>query len=151
MTFWSSGLARSRNKLKLLYLLYHNAYGYKTWNDGDLPKRLLLIKSHHHIITWYCEIMWQAKTIIYPLLQNLWRPNLADWFHGIRNFLPYSHSTLWSRSVAKSLDKLNTLYVHYRNDYNHQTWLEGYTQQGAFFCKVTRSLDHEVLQFHVTK
>ena len=37
MTRWSGGLARSRGKLKKLYLHFHNAYGYKTWLDGELP------------------------------------------------------------------------------------------------------------------
>ena len=30
-------LARSRDKLRPLYLEYHIAYGHQTWKDGDLP------------------------------------------------------------------------------------------------------------------
>ena len=38
MTLQSRGLARSRDKLKPLYLHYHNAYDHKTWHGGDLPR-----------------------------------------------------------------------------------------------------------------
>ena len=37
MTLWSRVLAKSRHKLKSLYLDYHSAYGHQTWQDGDLP------------------------------------------------------------------------------------------------------------------
>ena len=37
VTFWSVGLAWSRDKLKPLYLHYPSPSGYKTWQDGSLP------------------------------------------------------------------------------------------------------------------
>ena len=37
MTLKSHGLSRSRDKLKLLYLQNHIAYGHQTRYDGDLP------------------------------------------------------------------------------------------------------------------
>ena len=37
MTIWSRGLARSREILKSLYIHYYSAYGYQTWQDGNLP------------------------------------------------------------------------------------------------------------------
>ena len=37
MTLLSRGLVRCCYKLKLLYFHYHNAYGYKIWQDIDLP------------------------------------------------------------------------------------------------------------------
>ena len=37
MTLWSSGRGRTHDKLKSLYLCYHNPYGLQTWEDGDLP------------------------------------------------------------------------------------------------------------------
>ena len=33
---WSRGLARSGDKLKPLYFLYHNVYGRQTWQGGNL-------------------------------------------------------------------------------------------------------------------
>ena len=36
-SLWSHGLVRSCNKLKPLYLQYHNANGHQTWQDGNLP------------------------------------------------------------------------------------------------------------------
>ena len=43
ITLESCGLARSRNKPKPLYLQYHNAYGHKTSQEGDLSC------SHHRV------------------------------------------------------------------------------------------------------
>ena len=37
MTLWSRGLARSHDKLKLLYLHYHSAHDHQTWKNSDLP------------------------------------------------------------------------------------------------------------------
>ena len=45
-----------------------------TYLDGLLP-----IKSYHPLIKWPCETTWQAKTIISPLPQCQWPPNLAGW------------------------------------------------------------------------
>ena len=44
MTLKLCGLARSGEILKPSYLYYHNAYGHKTWQDGDFTS-LLFIKS----------------------------------------------------------------------------------------------------------
>ena len=43
--------------------------------DGLLP-----IKSRDPLILWSCEIMWQTKTIIFPLSQCLWPNNLIEWW-----------------------------------------------------------------------
>ena len=40
-------------------------------------ERLVSMKLHNHIITWFCEITWQSKIIIYPLPQSL----LLDFQH----------------------------------------------------------------------
>ena len=61
-----------------LYLHYHNIYGHKIWQDDNLHRVTSTIKSHDHIITWSCKIMWQAKIIIYPLIQCLWPSVLAE-------------------------------------------------------------------------
>ena len=41
-TPWSGGLARSRDKLNMLYLNYHFDYGYQIWQGG--PKEWALEK-----------------------------------------------------------------------------------------------------------
>ena len=47
MTLQSRGLARSHDKLKPLYLHYHNAYDHKTWHGGELPR-----VASTHKATW---------------------------------------------------------------------------------------------------
>ena len=47
MNLWSRGLARSRYKLKALFLNYHSAYGHQNWQDGDSPS-----KVSTHKVTW---------------------------------------------------------------------------------------------------
>ena len=37
MILLSFGLARSHDKLKVLYFFYHSAHGYQTQPDGGLP------------------------------------------------------------------------------------------------------------------
>ena len=38
------------------------------------------IKSHDPLITRYCDIKWQTKSIISPISQCLWPPNLVGWW-----------------------------------------------------------------------
>ena len=64
---WCRGLAKSRDKLELLYPLYYSAYGHQTWQDVDLPHGLLPIKSYDPLIMCYYKSIWQTKTIISPL------------------------------------------------------------------------------------
>ena len=66
-----------RDKIKLLYLQYQNFYGHQAWWDGGLLERFLPIKLLDSLVTKFCSITWQTKTIISPLLQCLWSQNLA--------------------------------------------------------------------------
>ena len=54
-----------------------------------------------------------------------------------------------NKVLARSHDKLNALYLHYNNDYGHQTWCSGYVQWGTSFHKVRRTIDQMVLEIHV--
>ena len=36
------------------------------------------------LVTWSCKISWQTKTIIYPLPQCLWPPDLPVWWLTLR-------------------------------------------------------------------
>ena len=44
---WLRGFTRSREKLDLLYLYNHKAYGHQTWQGGDL-----LWEASFHKVTW---------------------------------------------------------------------------------------------------
>ena len=73
----------SRDKQKSFYIHNQSAYGYKpdrmiTYLDEFLP-----IKLHHPLITWSCNITWQTKTILSPLAQSLWPPNLLGWWYTL--------------------------------------------------------------------
>ena len=94
VSFWPCGFARSRDKLRLLYLHYHSAIATKlgvliTYLDGLLP-----IKSLDPLIVWSCQITWQTKSIISPIPQCLWPPNLAGWYLILRGSYRYSHLIL---------------------------------------------------------
>ena len=82
-----------------------------TYLDG-----LLSIKSNDPLITWSCEITWQTKNNLYPLLQCLWPPNLEGcnlpwWSFGYKIKWPFDQ-----------YNKLNIFYIHYHNAYGHKTW-----------------------------
>ena len=88
-----------------LYLHYHNICGHKSRQDGDLPwLSFTSKKSNDPIITWFCEITWQTKTINYPLTQCLWLSVLAQWGCPTRSVLSSSHHNvnLLSRDHARS-------------------------------------------------
>ena len=120
MKLWSHALGRSRDKPKPLYLLYHRPCKHGrmvTYLEG-----ILLIKSVGDLITWSCKIAWQTKTILSPLPQCLWPPNMAGWWLTLSGSHPPSYSTLWSRDPVRLRDKLKPLYFHYHNPCGHQTW-----------------------------
>ena len=78
---WVRDLARSRDKLKLLYLHYHNVYDYQTWHlVAHLDRwRALTFKVTSPFNHMSCEIKWQIKNIS-PLPHCLWPPNLTEWW-----------------------------------------------------------------------
>ena len=48
--------SRSRNKLKILYLYNHSAYGYQTWQDGILPwctPAHKVTRPFDYVFLWY--------------------------------------------------------------------------------------------------
>ena len=46
------------------------------------------IKSQDPFISWFCEIKWQTKNVIFPLPQGLWPQNLEGWFLTLNEFYP---------------------------------------------------------------
>ena len=63
--------------------------------------------------------------------------------------LPRKSHDPWPRGLARSLDKLKPLYLHYHSVYGHQTWQDGDPGEAAAH-KVVWPFDHVVLQNHVT-
>ena len=87
----------------------------------DLPERAPPIKSHDHLFTWSCEIMWETWNIVFPLPECLWAPNLVGWWLTLRSSYPWNYLGLWFRSLARSREKLKPIYLYYLNTYDHQT------------------------------
>ena len=80
-----------------------------TYLDGLLP-----IKSRDPYITWTCNITWQTKVTISPLLSSL----------TLKDSYP-CYSTLWSCDLARSCNQLKLLYLHLHDAYGHQIWQAG--------------------------
>ena len=99
-------LARSRDKLKLLHLHYHSAYGHQTWHGGKLPCEAL----HGSRVTLSCEITWQIKNIKSALPQYFWLPNWQGgnlpWEAPIHN-VTWSFDVMWQVKLGKSTPALD--------------------------------------------
>ena len=72
-TLWSCSLARLCNRLRLLYLHYHNVHGSKTWQGVWLTMR----GSHpwSYIALWPCDLAKscdRTKAMISPLTRSPW-------------------------------------------------------------------------------
>ena len=60
-----------------------------------------------------------------------------------------SHGPL-PRGLARSRDKLNSLYIYYQSGYDDQTWQDVNSPRWTATHKVTRPFDHVILRGHVT-
>ena len=87
---------------------------------------------HDLIFTWSCGITWQTKNFISPLPQCQCPLKLASW--------QIKYLTLYL-----TRDKLNTLYLHYRDAYKHQTWQGSDLPLGASTLKVAWPFENVVL------
>ena len=138
---WSHCLLKSHDKMKPLYLNYHNVYGHQTWLGDDLLKG-----SHIQKITWSvdqpCQFMWQNETIKSPPPQCLWPPNLAVWWLIERVSYPESHLTHWSRTLVRSYETTTVLVAIKVGERGNDTRAPTY--------KVTCSFNRVVLRSHVT-
>ena len=79
-----------------------------------------------------------------PLVTNLGR--MVTHIDGL---LPIKLLDRFIMGLARSHDKLKSLYLHNHSVYSHQTWKHGDLTYGAPCHKVTWSFDHVVLQNHV--
>ena len=112
VTFWLHGhLTNEKN----LYLYFNNIYGLKTWQSGKLRWGNPTFK----VILWLWGQVTHEKTYIFnsviPMVTKLGRAVTYCWetpptkLHGLL--------IMWS------CDKCKTLYLHFRNTFDHQTWL----------------------------
>ena len=69
----------------------------------------------------------------------------------IRASFHITHTTIWSRGLARSCEMLNLLYLYYNNAYGHQTWQGGDLLREASTIKVTQPFEQMVTWDHVIK
>ena len=85
-------------------------------DEGNSP-----IMSHDPLTTYSREVMWQIKSLMSPIPQNLWPPNLTGGWLMIRRIHAWCHMTLWLRGYVMSRDKLKAWYLLFQKVYDHQT------------------------------
>ena len=102
MTIKSRGLVRLHEKLKSLYLHYHNAYGYQFWQGGgDYKKEFCSIKLLYPLITLSCK--GQVKYFSCCITTKL--DKVVTYYKKIN---PLNHTILWIHGHVRSRDKLKT-------------------------------------------
>lgn len=112
------------------------------------------------IASMYVHAMWPKRqhmkccpstteNIISHLPEYIWPTNLAGWWLSLRGSYQYSRITLSLCDVARSRDKLKT-YLHYHNEYGHQTCQGGKILREAPSRKLAWLLDKVALWSHVT-
>ena len=95
------------------YLHYYNFNGHLTWQGGDLawPIDHVVLQDHMKNSNHY------IATITMPMANKFGR--VVTYLVGLLSM------TFWSRSLARSHDKSNTLCLHNHNAFGHQTKKDG--------------------------
>ena len=115
---------------------------------------MLVTSSHQdHVALKKCYNFLSVRAMILQFEQNNYKETpiklRVTWTVTMTGSNPYSHLTLWSCILTRSLDKLKA-YFHFQNAYAHQTWQDGNLPWGAPIHKITWHFDHVVLKVHVT-
>ena len=136
MTPRSRALIIPRDKLKSLYLYYHNAYGHQTWQDGDLPWL-----SFNHKVIWPYNHM-----ALWDHYRSLWPQNVAGRLLTLSDSYPQTHIITWSCKIMWQTKMLiypltQCLWLSILAEWDIRWQLP--------FHKVTRFFDHVVLKGHV--
>ena len=101
---WSRGLATSHDKIKPLYLHYHNIYmATKLGRMVTYLDCLFSIKSDDHIITWFCEITRQTKKHCISSTTMLMTTKCGRMMNYIEWLLPSKsndHIIMWSCKIT---------------------------------------------------
>ena len=101
MTLWSCGLARSRDKLQLLYLYYYSAYDHQTWHYGDyfwgspshnVTRPFGQVVLQGHVINWisYISTTTRPTTIKLGKVVSYYKGLLYIELHK-----PLKHEVTW--------------------------------------------------------
>ena len=119
LELWSVCFAISLAKLKSLYLLYHNIYGHKTRQDGDLPWQLFTPKvklQYNNVVLWNQVTKW--KNYISTTTMRM-----ATKFDRMMNYLDLL-------LPIKSHDRITTWSCKIHNVYGYQFCQGGDIQWG---------------------
>ena len=74
---------------------------------GTYGERKPPMESQDPLSTWWgIVIMWQTKSVTYPLWQDLWPWNLASWWLMVTWMRPWRHIFPWPPAHMRSRDKL---------------------------------------------
>ena len=88
-----NGHVRFREKLKTLFLHFHNVCDRKTWQCGNVSWEPAPMKSYDSLIIWFCEITWQTKNVISPL------PPCLGFILPFKHVVAWIHVTNWKHYI----------------------------------------------------
>ena len=143
MTLWFHDVARSRERLKPLYLHYHSVYGHQIWWDGNLPLGALnhkaVQRSNHVVLQGHVT----KKIIISLLLGCLRSQNLAGWalsyLDELRPKKSHDSVTTWCCEITKQTKTIICLLPHCLWSPNLVVWW--HTLRGSYpFIKSYKAL-----------
>ena len=106
MTIWSCDYARLRGKLKTFISITTILVAAKLGKLGIYNEALPSINPHNPLVSWYCKVTWNIRSVIALLQQGLWPSNLVRWWLTVRNVHQRSYKILWICGQV----------------YAHQTW-----------------------------
>ena len=86
----------------------------------------------------------RSRDTISLLSKRLWPLNLVRWWLTSRGSYSKNYSTVCSRGLARSPDKLKALYLYYHYVYGHQSCQDGNLPRGTPTHKVTWLFEHVV-------
>ena len=141
MFIWLRGIARSHEKLKLLYIYYHKTIATKLGRIVTYLQRLQILKSNDHIIIKCRQKLQQGgsfhkitrsfdhvvlqghvkyqicyiSTTATPMTTKLGK--VLTWYEKLSSITFCNPLNTW-----RSSGKLRALYLIYHNDNGHQTW-----------------------------
>lgn len=141
---------KSNSKLKMLYTSNSKVSSATildrivAFHHGILP-----ITSHGTLITWSCKITLWTKINIYTLISV---PLAAKFGRMVAYFEGFLATKSRDRcGLAKSREKLKSLYLHYQSVYSQQTWNDSNLPQRAPSQEATWAFNYVVLGNCVTK
>ena len=110
---------------------------------------LLSIKLHDTLITWSCDFMWKAKTIISPLPQPV-STNLGRMVTYLEGLLSKKSHNILVTSSGKVTWQAKIIISLLPECLWYQAWQNGSSPWWAATPKVSWLFDHVILRDHVT-